>query len=111
MVSRSVPKGWIVASGNVHVVTRKAVATAEIRAASYLRAYSFGTYPSGRSEFAMRSHLKMVADDAWEQLETSLNNPDLHFIPLIAIQDDPKSIQDLVSNGIQLNVPAEVRFA
>jgi hypothetical protein len=111
MVARSVPKARIVASGTVHVVTRRAAAAAEVRAASYLRAYSFGNYPSDRSEFAMRSHLKMIADDAWEQLEKSLDNSDLHFIPLIAVQDDPKNIQDLVSKGIQLNVPAEVRHA
>lgn len=109
MVAKLVTKTRIVASGTVHVVTRRAVAAAEVRAASYLRAYSFGNYPSDRSEFAMRSHLKMIADDAWEQLENSLDDSNLLFIPLIAVQDDPKNIQDLVSKGIQLNVPAEVR--
>ena len=37
-----------------------------IRAASYLRAHSFGIYPEDRSEYAKRAHLLISANDALE---------------------------------------------
>ena len=43
-----------------------------LRAASYLRAYSFGTYPEDRSEYAKRAHLLICATDALEQMEAGL---------------------------------------
>lgn len=43
--------------------------TAELRAAAYLRASSFYTYPEGRSEFASRSHRRMKADAEWDALQ------------------------------------------
>ena len=93
------------------VLVRKAQRSAELRAASYVRAHSFGKYPSDRSEFARRRHMQMTADDAWEQMEQGLQasgeGKGLLFFPVIATQG---SIDDtLVSNGIHVNIPHEVR--
>lgn len=92
------------------VLVRKAQRSAELRAASYVRAHSFGKYPSDRSEFARRSHMQMTADDAWEQMEQGLQASDegkgLLFFPVIATQ---ACIDDsIVSNGIHVNIPLEV---
>jgi ribosomal protein S18 acetylase RimI-like enzyme len=41
---------------------------AALRAAAYLRATSFYTYPSDRSAFSTRAHQRMKADGEWETL-------------------------------------------
>jgi ribosomal protein S18 acetylase RimI-like enzyme len=45
---------------------RPARTAAELRAAAYLRAASFGHYPSDRSAFAARQHRRMRGDAEWE---------------------------------------------
>lgn len=101
-----------VVAGESPVLVRKAQRSAELRAASYVRAHSFGKYPADRSEFSRRSHMQMTADDAWEQMERGLQaskeGKGLLFFPVIATQE---SIDDtLISNGIHVNIPLEVRL-
>ena len=45
---------------------RPAASAAELRAAAYLRAASFGHYPADRSEYAARQHRRMRGDAEWE---------------------------------------------
>lgn len=72
------------------IFLRSAHTSAEYRAAAYLRAQSFYTYPNDRSEFARRAHLRMKADDMWEHLEkgTGQQGDDLSqpiLLPIIAV--------------------------
>ncbi|PNW86390.1 hypothetical protein CHLRE_02g084550v5 [Chlamydomonas reinhardtii] len=60
----------------VDVNVRKASTAAELRAAAYLRAISFYTYPEGRSEFAARSHRRMKADTEWETVTKKVEGRD-----------------------------------
>lgn len=99
-----------VIAGEQQVVVRKAHHSAELRAASYVRAHSFGKYPSDRSEYARRSHMQMTADDAWEQMEQGIQASQQGkgpvFFPIIATKE---SIDDSVlSQGIHVNIPLEV---
>ncbi|GLI59793.1 hypothetical protein VaNZ11_001757 [Volvox africanus] len=49
---------------------------AELRAAAFLRAISFYTYPPGRSEYASRSHRHMKANEEWESLTAKVAGRD-----------------------------------
>eukprot|EP00798_Chlamydomonas_sp_ICE-L_P027693 gene27693-7335_t len=51
----------------------------ELRAASYLRAVSFYTYPSDRSEFSARAHRRMKTDTEFESLGNKLEGTDESF--------------------------------
>lgn len=55
---------------------RVARTAAELRAAAYLRAAAFGTYPPGRSEFAARSHRRMKGDAEWEAVTAKVQGTD-----------------------------------
>lgn len=43
--------------------------SAEYRAAAAVRAASFYTYPTDRSELAIRAHVRMKVDAEWEAIE------------------------------------------
>ena len=94
---------------------RKALLSAELRAASYLRAYSFGTYSLDRSEYARRSHLQMTADDAWQQMEDGLaksaGGGSPSFFPIIACREEldlhTSVVDNMISQGVHINVPTE----
>ena len=71
------------------IALRPAVQSSEYRAAAFLRAQSFYTYPSDRSEYARRSHLRMKADEMWQHLEEGTshrgdNASEPIVVPLIA---------------------------
>jgi len=51
---------------------RVAESTAEYRAAGYLRATCFYTYPPDRSEFAARTHRRMRGDLEWNAIENKV---------------------------------------
>jgi len=53
--------------------------TAEFRAAAFLRASSFYSYPSDRSDFAKRAHLRMKADAAWKAIEEKVAGTDVEY--------------------------------
>ena len=86
---------------------KKASASSELRAASYVRAYSFGTYPSDRSEYARRSHVQMTADGAWEQMESQLEKEGLDFFPMIAVSGTFDDAENLIAQGVHVNIPTE----
>lgn len=70
----------------------RASETAELRAAAYLRASSFYSYPADRSEYAKRSHLRMKADSTWKALEERVLGEDIEYkdvfiVPLVAVVD------------------------
>ena len=104
-----------------------------IRAASYLRAHSFGIYPEDRSEYAKRAHLLISANDALEQMQCGLGvsqgrppvaevqNPSnvVAFLPVIATlsrrhisgdekygADDLAAIEAVISGGVHVHVPS-----
>ncbi|KAG2435258.1 hypothetical protein HXX76_007336 [Chlamydomonas incerta] len=60
----------------VELEVRQASNAAELRAAAYLRAISFYTYPEGRSEFAARSHRRLKADTEWEAVTQKVEGRD-----------------------------------
>ncbi|KAK9829368.1 hypothetical protein WJX72_005439 [[Myrmecia] bisecta] len=77
---------------------RPATNSAEYRAAAYLRASAFATYPSDRSEQATRMHQRMKADAEWEGLEERITGKDLLYenirvVSLMATIDDAKDDQ------------------
>lgn len=98
-------------AGGPQVLVRKAHRSAELRAASYVRAHSFGNYPADRSEYARRSHIQMTADDAWEQMEQGQracqDGTGPMFFTIIASQQS--IADDLVSNGMHIHIPHRVR--
>lgn len=89
------------------VSVRKATTSSELRAASYVRAYSFGTYPSDRSEYARRSHIQLTADGAWEQMESQLEKEGLVFFPMIAVNGTFNDAENLIAQGVHVNIPTE----
>eukprot|EP00879_Flechtneria_rotunda_P033370 GHRR01036956.1.p1 GENE.GHRR01036956.1~~GHRR01036956.1.p1 ORF type:complete len:177 (+),score=23.17 GHRR01036956.1:148-678(+) len=72
---------------------RQATSLAELRAAGYLRAYSFYTYPPDRSEYSARMHRRMKGDAEWECVTKKINGAepayqDLKVVCLIATMTD-----------------------
>lgn len=61
---------------------RVAQTAAELRAAAYLRAAAFGTYPPGRSEFAARSHRRMKGDSEWEAVTAKVQGKEPAYAQL-----------------------------
>ncbi|GIL83451.1 hypothetical protein Vretifemale_12028, partial [Volvox reticuliferus] len=55
---------------------QQATTAAELRAAAFLRAISFYTYPPGRSEYASRSHRHMKANEEWESVTAKVAGRD-----------------------------------
>lgn len=55
---------------------RVAKTAAELRAAAYLRAAAFGSYPPGRSEYAARQHRRMRGDAEWEAVTAKTEGKD-----------------------------------
>ncbi len=51
---------------------REAATAAELRAAAYLRAHSFYTYPEDRSAMAARAHRRMKGDSEWESVSAKV---------------------------------------
>lgn len=54
----------------------------------------------------------MTADDAWSQLEEGLkigNERKLTFLPMIVTQMHPEGVEDVISKGIQIQIPTNVR--
>ena len=96
------------------VIVRPAFSSAEYRAAAYLRAQCFygDSYPEGRSEFTRRSHVRMKADEMWQQLEDLCVVDTTHnivVIPLIAIgaeEDFPRVTENL--DDLSVALPSEV---
>lgn len=106
-----------------------------IRAASYLRAHSFGIYPEDRSEYAKRAHLLISAKDALEQMQCGLclgvsqgssavkvstPSKEVAFFPVIASlrrsdisaghlhgDDDLAAIEAVVSGGVHVHIPSK----
>lgn len=62
--------------GAVDRFVRKASEVAEFRAAAYLRAASFYTYPPDRSQYAARMHQRMKADTEWAAIEAKIAGAD-----------------------------------
>lgn len=62
-----------------------ATTTAEFRAAAFLRAASFYSYPSDRSDFAKRAHLRMKADAAWKAIEEKVAGTDVEYKDILVI--------------------------
>ncbi|EFJ45206.1 hypothetical protein VOLCADRAFT_106017 [Volvox carteri f. nagariensis] len=56
---------------------QQAATPAELRAAAFLRAVSFYTYPPGRSEYAARSHRHMKANAEWESVTAKVEVDDV----------------------------------
>jgi len=105
----------------------QAVDSNVLRAASYLRAYSFGTYPEDRSEYAKRAHLLICATDALEQMEAGLgvasgadereepnafnNSSNLAFFPVVAtltrgeIGSAVHEVESVIAGGVHVHVP------
>ena len=107
-----------------------------IRAASYLRAHSFGIYPEDRSEYAKRAHLLISAKDALEQMqcglrlgtsqgppvvkEVSTTSNEVAFFPVVASlsrseisaghahgDDDLAAIEAAISGGVHVHIPSK----
>jgi ribosomal protein S18 acetylase RimI-like enzyme len=87
-----------------------------IRGASYLRAFSFGSYPPGRSEYAKRSHLLMTAADALQQMESGLDAAlgESFFTVVATLTRDQISgdtdalneLDDAISKGVHVHLPS-----
>ncbi|GIL53141.1 hypothetical protein Vafri_8812 [Volvox africanus] len=58
---------------------QQARTSAELRAAAFLRAISFYSYPPGRSEYASRSHRHMKANEEWESVTAKVAGRDEAF--------------------------------
>ncbi|KAI8466093.1 MAG: hypothetical protein J3K34DRAFT_70518 [Monoraphidium minutum] len=56
-----------------------AASAAEFRAAGYLRAHSFYSFPPDRSEFAARAHRRMKGDAEWEAIAAKVAGTDEAF--------------------------------
>ncbi|KAH9561043.1 hypothetical protein CY35_06G141600 [Sphagnum magellanicum] len=54
------------------VVFKEGKSPEQLRAAAYLRATCFYTYPEGRSEEALKLHRKMKAEDEWSALTSKV---------------------------------------
>lgn len=123
------------AAPKVRLVSRDHLEEADsqlIRAASYLRAHSFGIYPKDRSEYAKRAHLLILAKDALEQMQCGLGISNglraaeevsntsnvVAFFPVIASlrrsdistghkydDDDLAAIESVISGGVHLHIP------
>ncbi len=88
------------------VTFRVATGSAEYRAVGYLRAQCFYNYPSDRSEFARRAHMRMKGDEMWQQLEEvafKYEEDDSIVIPMIATVDSDLGLHD-TSVGIPTQV-------
>lgn len=54
------------------VVFKEGKSPEQLRAAAYLRAMCFYTFPEGRSEEALKLHCKMKAEDEWSALKSKV---------------------------------------
>ena len=100
-----------------------------MRAASYLRAHSFGVYPADRSEYAKRAHLLISANDALEQMQGGLglseessagvSDPSgvMRFFPVMVTlrrrdimsgadgEEALAAVDSLIANGVHVHIP------
>eukprot|EP00746_Dinoflagellata_sp_MGD_P025418 gnl/MRDRNA2_/MRDRNA2_15973_c0_seq1.p1 gnl/MRDRNA2_/MRDRNA2_15973_c0~~gnl/MRDRNA2_/MRDRNA2_15973_c0_seq1.p1 ORF type:complete len:231 (+),score=39.08 gnl/MRDRNA2_/MRDRNA2_15973_c0_seq1:193-885(+) len=85
-----------------------------LRAVSWLRAECFGRYPAGRSQMAITSHRRMLAEQEWKTLEMKLrgNFPDSQGVRVVCLamtlpRDAPAHMKD----GIALTSGSPVAAA
>jgi ribosomal protein S18 acetylase RimI-like enzyme len=91
---------------------REARDSADFRAAAGLRAFSFYTYPSGRSDFAQASHQRMKADAEWAALSEKTAGTDpvwacCQVTCLLALADEASGqlLQHAPVPGVSWRVP------
>lgn len=81
----------------VAINIRLATTPAELRAAGYLRAYTFYTYPPDRSEYSRRMHRRMKGDAEWESVTRKVTGTEPEYKSMkvlcmvAAVDDDPES--------------------
>ncbi|KAL0051343.1 hypothetical protein WJX82_005932 [Trebouxia sp. C0006] len=62
-----------------HVQIRRAIETADFRAAAFLRAASFYRYSPDRSQYAARIHQRMKGDAEWAAIEARVSGKDTDY--------------------------------